>query len=102
MKEYQMKLRFLSALVVTALSIGTISSALADDSKSYTEVAVMKARLIGRSTRTTVGMSQYLLGENFTVLPRCGQTHRIGTRITQQRKTPTERACAKSSLLNSF
>src|SRR5262249_21186258 len=50
------------------------------------EAAVMKSRLIWRSTRTTVGLSQSLLGWNFTVIPRCGQTHRTGaSRISKRR-----------------
>jgi hypothetical protein len=52
MKEYQMKLRFLSTLAVTTLSMGAISSALADDSKSYTEGVVMEVT----SVRTKPGM----------------------------------------------
>jgi hypothetical protein len=52
MKEYQMKLRFFTALAVTTLSIGAISSALADDSKSYTEGTVMEVT----SVRTKPGM----------------------------------------------
>src|SRR5207302_38930 len=33
-----------------------------------------------RSGLFSAGLSQFLLGENFTVIPRCGQTQRIGTR----------------------
>lgn len=47
-----MKLRFLSALAVTALSMSGISSALADDSKSYTEGTVAEVT----SVRTKPGM----------------------------------------------
>ena len=54
----------------------TLNSCCGNDA----EAAVMKSRLIRRSTRTTAGLSQFLLGENFTVIPRCGQTQRIGTR----------------------
>ena len=54
----------------------TLNSCCGNDA----EAVVMKSRLICRSTRTTAGLSQFLLGENFTVIPRCGQTHRIGTR----------------------
>src|SRR5256885_17012297 len=54
----------------------TLNSCCGNDA----EAAVMKSRLIRRSTRTTTGLSQFLLGENFTVIPRCGQTQRIGTR----------------------
>jgi hypothetical protein len=47
-----MKLRFLAALAVTALSMSAISSALADDSKSYTEGTVVEVT----SIRTKPGM----------------------------------------------
>jgi len=47
-----MKLRFLIALTVTALSMSAISSALADDSKSYTEGTVTTVT----SIRTKPGM----------------------------------------------
>ena len=47
-----MKLRFLATLAVTGLSISAISSALADDSKSYTEGTVMEVT----SIRTKPGM----------------------------------------------
>ena len=47
-----MKLRFLAALAVTALSMSAISSALADDSKSYTEGTVSQVT----SIRTKPGM----------------------------------------------
>jgi hypothetical protein len=47
-----MKLRFLIALTVTALSMSAISSALADDSKSYTEGQVTDVS----SVRTKPGM----------------------------------------------
>ena len=47
-----MKLRFISALAVTALSMSAISSALADDSKSYIEGAVTEVT----SIRTKPGM----------------------------------------------
>jgi hypothetical protein len=47
-----MKLRFLAALAVTALSMSAISSALADDSKSYTEGTVSEVT----SIRTKPGM----------------------------------------------
>lgn len=47
-----MKLRFLTALTVTALSMSAISSALADDSKSYTEGTVTTVT----SIRTKPGM----------------------------------------------
>jgi hypothetical protein len=47
-----MKLRFLSALAVAALSMSGISSALADDSKSYTEGTVGEVT----SIRTKPGM----------------------------------------------
>jgi hypothetical protein len=47
-----MKLRFLIALTVTALSMSAISSALADDSKSYTEGQVTNVS----SVRTKPGM----------------------------------------------
>lgn len=47
-----MKLRFLIALTVTALSMSIISSALADDSKSYTEGTVTTVT----SIRTKPGM----------------------------------------------
>jgi hypothetical protein len=52
MKEDQMKPRFLTAFAVTTLSIGAISSAMADDSKSYTEGTVMEVT----SIRTKPGM----------------------------------------------
>jgi hypothetical protein len=47
-----MKLRFLAALAVTALSMSAISSALADDSKAYTEGTVLEVT----SIRTKPGM----------------------------------------------
>jgi hypothetical protein len=47
-----MKLRFLAALAVTALSTGAISSAVADDSKAYTEGTVLEVT----SVRTKPGM----------------------------------------------
>ncbi|HWY94844.1 MAG TPA: hypothetical protein VNX69_06625 [Steroidobacteraceae bacterium] len=47
-----MKLRFLAALAVTALSMSAISSALADDSKAYTEGTVVEVT----SIRTKPGM----------------------------------------------
>ena len=47
-----MKLRFLAALAITALSMSAISSALADDSKSYTEGTVTEVT----SIRTKPGM----------------------------------------------
>jgi hypothetical protein len=47
-----MKLRFLAALAVTALSMSPISSALADDSKAYTEGTVIEVT----SIRTKPGM----------------------------------------------
>jgi hypothetical protein len=47
-----MKLRFLAALAVTALSMGAISSAVADDSKAYTEGTVLEVT----SVRTKPGM----------------------------------------------
>jgi len=47
-----MKLRFLASLAITALSMGAISSALADDSKSYTEGTVIEVT----SIRTKPGM----------------------------------------------
>ena len=47
-----MKLRFLAALAVTALSMSAISSALADDSKAYTEGTVIEVT----SIRTKPGM----------------------------------------------
>ena len=47
-----MKLRFLATLAVTGLSMSAISSALADDSKSYTEGTVMEVT----SIRTKPGM----------------------------------------------
>jgi hypothetical protein len=47
-----MKLRFLAALAVTALSMTAISSALADDSKSYTEGTIVEVT----SIRTKPGM----------------------------------------------
>jgi hypothetical protein len=47
-----MKLRYLTALAATALSMSTISTALADDSKSYTEGTVMEVT----SIRTKPGM----------------------------------------------
>ena len=47
-----MKLRFLTAVAATALSMSTISTALADDSKSYTEGTVMEVT----SIRTKPGM----------------------------------------------
>ena len=47
-----MKLRFLAAIAVTGLSMSAISSALADDSKSYTEGTVMEVT----SIRTKPGM----------------------------------------------
>jgi hypothetical protein len=47
-----MKLRFLAALAVTALSMTAISSALADDSKAYTEGTVVEVT----SIRTKPGM----------------------------------------------
>jgi hypothetical protein len=47
-----MNLRFLAVLAVTALSMSAISSALADDSKSYTEGPVMEVT----SIRTKPGM----------------------------------------------
>jgi hypothetical protein len=47
-----MKLRFLAALAVTALSMSAISSALADDSKSYTEGTISEVT----SIRTKPGM----------------------------------------------
>jgi len=47
-----MKLRFVVALAVTALSMSVISSALADDSKSYTEGQVTDVS----SIRTKPGM----------------------------------------------
>jgi hypothetical protein len=47
-----MKLRFLASLAITALSMSAISSALADDSKSYTEGTVTEVT----SIRTKPGM----------------------------------------------
>jgi hypothetical protein len=47
-----MKLRFLTAVAAAALSMSTISTALADDSKSYTEGTVMEVT----SIRTKPGM----------------------------------------------
>jgi hypothetical protein len=47
-----MKLRYLTAFAATALSMSTISTALADDSKSYTEGTVMEVT----SIRTKPGM----------------------------------------------
>ena len=47
-----MKLRFLTAVAATALSMSMISTALADDSKSYTEGTVMEVT----SIRTKPGM----------------------------------------------
>jgi len=47
-----MKLRFLAALAVTALSMSAISSALADDSKAYTEGTVIEVTAV----RTKPGM----------------------------------------------
>ena len=47
-----MKLRFLAALAVTALSMSPISSALTDDSKAYTEGTVIEVT----SIRTKPGM----------------------------------------------
>ena len=47
-----MKLRFLASLAITALSMGAISPALADDSKSYTEGTVIEVT----SIRTKPGM----------------------------------------------
>src|ERR1700692_3021022 len=47
-----MKLRLLGALAVTALSMSAISSALADDSKAYTEGTVQEVTAI----RTKPGM----------------------------------------------
>jgi hypothetical protein len=47
-----MKLRFLAGLAVTALSMSAISSALADDSKSYTEGTIVEVT----SIRTKPGM----------------------------------------------
>jgi len=47
-----MKLRFLATLAITGLSMSAISSALADDSKSYTEGTVMEVT----SIRTKPGM----------------------------------------------
>jgi hypothetical protein len=47
-----MKLRFLAALAVTALSMSTISSALADDTKAYTEGTISEVT----SIRTKPGM----------------------------------------------
>jgi hypothetical protein len=47
-----MKLRFLAALAVTALSMSAISSTLADDSKAYTEGTVLEVT----SVRTKPGM----------------------------------------------
>ena len=47
-----MKIRFLAALAVAALSMSASSSALADDSKSYTEGAVVEVT----SIRTKPGM----------------------------------------------
>jgi hypothetical protein len=47
-----MKLRFLAVLAVTALSMTAISSALADDSKSYTEGTIVEVT----SIRTKPGM----------------------------------------------
>jgi len=47
-----MKLRFLAALAVTALSMSAISSALADDSKAYTEGTVIDVTAV----RTKPGM----------------------------------------------
>ena len=47
-----MKLRYLAVLAVTALSMSAISSALADDAKSYTEGTVLEVT----SIRTKPGM----------------------------------------------
>ena len=47
-----MKLQFLAALAVTALSMGAIPSAVADDSKAYTEGTVLEVT----SVRTKPGM----------------------------------------------
>ena len=47
-----MNLRFLTAVAAAALSMSTISTALADDSKSYTEGTVMEVT----SIRTKPGM----------------------------------------------
>jgi hypothetical protein len=47
-----MKLRFLASLAITALSMSAMSSALADDSKSYTEGTVVEVT----SIRTKPGM----------------------------------------------
>jgi hypothetical protein len=47
-----MKLQFLTAVAAAALSMSTISTALADDSKSYTEGTVMEVT----SIRTKPGM----------------------------------------------
>ncbi len=47
-----MKLRFLAAIAVTALSMSAISSALADDSKAYTEGTVIEVTAV----RTKPGM----------------------------------------------
>ena len=47
-----MKLRYLTAVAATALSMSTISTAFADDSKSYTEGTIMEVT----SIRTKPGM----------------------------------------------
>jgi hypothetical protein len=47
-----MQLRFLTALAVTVMSMSAMSSALADDSKSYTEGTVTNVS----SVRTKPGM----------------------------------------------
>ena len=50
-----MQLRFLTALAVAVMSISTMSSALADDSKSYTEGTVTNVS----SVRTKPGQGSW-------------------------------------------
>src|ERR1700732_5603221 len=58
-----MKLQFLTAVAAAALSMSTISTALADDSKSYTEGTVMEVT----SIRTKPGIfDAYMKGLDTT------------------------------------